>query len=468
MRPLVALLAVFLAAPIPAQPVPPSVNYQGRLTDNTPAQTPITGVVNMTFAIWDSQTGGARLWLEPASGTLPVAANAGIFSVEMGQNGVPIPHSVFASGAARWLELTANGETLAPRQALTSVGYAEHCESAGTAATAGSVTNGVVTTGSYADPAWITAISGSKLLSGSVNLGTAVNGVLSVTNGGTGQSSSFTDGQLLIGRTSDGLLVKGTLTAGNGIQIANGAGAITLSTPIPTVPNVQIFTADGTWIKPAGAQIVRVVLVGAGKGGDSGYKSNGVSQPGGSGGYGGGRTEIVIPASSLPDSVAVVVAPGGLGAPAKTSGTGQNLASNPGATSFGSFVRIGYSEWSGGSGSFLNAFGAGGGGTGGNSTAPGGNGANGGSWSQLISTSGGGSGVSVCTGGDGAAVTVNYPMGGGGGAGGDGKVAGDGCPGGNGGLYGGGGGGGGSTSDSTGSSGAGGNGASGIVVVFSY
>ena len=82
---------------------------------------------------------------------------------------------------------------------------------------AGTATNGVVTTGSYADPAWITSISASKIA-----------GTLAVDKGGTGQSS-YTDGQILIGNTTGNTLTKTTLTAGSGITITNGSGAITIA-----------------------------------------------------------------------------------------------------------------------------------------------------------------------------------------------------------------------------------------------
>ena len=53
-------------------------------------------------------------------------------------------------------------------------------------------------------------------------------GTLNVANGGTGQTS-YTNGQLLIGNTSTGLLTKTTLTAGTNITITNGPGTITIA-----------------------------------------------------------------------------------------------------------------------------------------------------------------------------------------------------------------------------------------------
>src|SRR6185369_4276022 len=80
-----------------AQAVPTLVNYQGRLTDNTPQQNPLTAAVPMSFSIWDAPSGGTQLWLEPAAGTTTVAVTGGIFTVLLGGNGVPIPASVFNS-----------------------------------------------------------------------------------------------------------------------------------------------------------------------------------------------------------------------------------------------------------------------------------------------------------------------------------------------------------------------------------
>jgi hypothetical protein len=54
---------------------------------------------------------------------------------------------------------------------------------------AGTATNGVVTTGSYADPSWITSLAGSKV-SGDISGNAAnVSGIVAIANGGTGAST---------------------------------------------------------------------------------------------------------------------------------------------------------------------------------------------------------------------------------------------------------------------------------------
>ena len=64
--------------------------------------------------------------------------------------------------------------------------------------------------------------------SGQLDVATGVTGIQAVANGGTGQST-YTDGQLLIGNTTGNTLTKATLTAGSGVTITNGAGAITIA-----------------------------------------------------------------------------------------------------------------------------------------------------------------------------------------------------------------------------------------------
>jgi hypothetical protein len=64
---------------------------------------------------------------------------------------------------------------------------------------------------------------------------------LSVATGGTGQTS-YTNGQLLIGKTTGNTLSKATLTAGTNVTITNGSGAITIAA---TDTNTQYTAGDG-------------------------------------------------------------------------------------------------------------------------------------------------------------------------------------------------------------------------------
>jgi hypothetical protein len=70
----------------------------------------------------------------------------------------------------------------------------------------------------------LTFSGGPVTTSGTVTLA----GTLAVASGGTGQTS-YTNGQLLIGNTTGSTLTKATLTAGSGVTITNGTGAITIA-----------------------------------------------------------------------------------------------------------------------------------------------------------------------------------------------------------------------------------------------
>lgn len=62
---------------------------------------------------------------------------------------------------------------------------------------------------------------------GTIGSGTWEGSVIGTSFGGTGQSN-YTNGQLLIGNTTGGTLVKSTLTEGAGVSISNGPGSITI------------------------------------------------------------------------------------------------------------------------------------------------------------------------------------------------------------------------------------------------
>jgi hypothetical protein len=93
-----------------------TVNYQGRLADNTGA--PLTGTYSMTFALHDAPSAGALVWGPEIHVAVPVSD--GLFNVGLGsQTEGGIPTSVWQGD--RYLEVEVGGETLSPRELIRSV-----------------------------------------------------------------------------------------------------------------------------------------------------------------------------------------------------------------------------------------------------------------------------------------------------------------------------------------------------------
>lgn len=113
------LLIVSFSVAVSAQ-VPRLINYQGRLTDKDGQA--LDGSYQLTFKIYDVETAGASLW-EEVHTTVIID---GLFSVLLGDNQdlmLPFDKPYF-------LEIQVGGETMSPRQQITSVGYAVKSESA--------------------------------------------------------------------------------------------------------------------------------------------------------------------------------------------------------------------------------------------------------------------------------------------------------------------------------------------------
>lgn len=72
-------------------------------------------------------------------------------------------------------------------------------------------------------------VTSSLTTVGTIGTGTWQGTTIAVGFGGTGLSTTPTDGQLLIGSTSGNNYVKSTLTAGNGITVTNGSGSVTIA-----------------------------------------------------------------------------------------------------------------------------------------------------------------------------------------------------------------------------------------------
>ena len=93
------------------------------------------------------------------------------------------------------------------------------------AGNAGTVTNGVYTTGSYSDPAWLTSLSGSKITGAMTGTTIGFDDVTSATN--LGQALLVGNGSTL-GPTGTGVITANAISAGTyGISITGNAGTAT-------------------------------------------------------------------------------------------------------------------------------------------------------------------------------------------------------------------------------------------------
>jgi hypothetical protein len=112
------------AQPAPSAPntvvVPLLVNFSGVLTDAN--HKPLKGVAGVTFALYEDAQGGAPLWMETQN---VQPDKTGHYSVMLGSTLSPgLPSNLFASGAARWLGVQAQGQPEQLRVLLVAVPYA--------------------------------------------------------------------------------------------------------------------------------------------------------------------------------------------------------------------------------------------------------------------------------------------------------------------------------------------------------
>lgn len=219
-----------------------------------------------------------------------------------------------------------------------------------------------------------------------------------------------------------------------------------LAGPVGTA-SVTVFTASGTWNKPAGTKTVRVRVIGGG-GAGGGVPVTTASRAIGGGGGGGGCVEKFYSASSLGSSEPVVVGATKAGSAGLDGGNGNPSTFSAGGNLLTGAGGVGGQASGVSTTGTIAAGGAGGAATGGDINTPGGPGSPGFTHTNVFGVSG--------KGGD-------TPLG----FGGQSSAAGSGDAAGNAGAnYGSGGGG--ATGDNNAATFAGGAGAAGVVIVESY
>src|SRR5215471_5559347 len=103
--------------------------------------------------------------------------------------------------------------------------------------------------------------------------------------------------------------------------------------------DIQFFTANGTWTKPANARLTFVICIGAGAGGGGGRRGAAASaRTGGGGGGPGGWLDVFFLSSLLGATETIIVGAGGTGGAARTTDNGANIGVAGGNSSFGSWI----------------------------------------------------------------------------------------------------------------------------------
>ncbi len=267
----ITLLAC-VALPLAAQTIPATINYQGRLTDNSPSQAPVNASVPMAFAIYDAATLGTKLWSEPATGGISVPISNGIFSVALGSS-VTIPPTVFTGAtSARYLEITlnpgaVNQEILSPRQLVSATGYANLAQNANNAVSATTATNsaqlgGVAASGylTTSGTAFDSARLGGTLASGwqmaltpaSCPANQFFTGITQAGAATCAAAPGFTEVDPKVGTLTTGRIPRWNATSlADGTLFDTGA-AVGLRTTTPAAP---LHVAPGTPVLAGGIQL---------------------------------------------------------------------------------------------------------------------------------------------------------------------------------------------------------------------
>lgn len=153
------------------------------------------------------------------------------------------------------------------------------------------------------------------------------NGYLTESNGGTGANlSALPNGSILVQNTANvGIGTFGQGTTGQFVQ-SQGPGVNPTWASTTWVPtNIQVFTANGTWTKPAGVSTVYVKAWGAGAGAGGASANNAIGGGGGSCAYSEGFIAVT-------GNVSVGIGTYGVGGNGANAGTDGGNATFAGTT----------------------------------------------------------------------------------------------------------------------------------------
>jgi len=229
-----------------------------------------SGANSLTF----TTTGATNLTL-PTSGTVATTSNT-VASISFGTTGFTPSTATSGAVTVAGTLSAANGGTGVANNAANTITFTGNY-SLGLTLTGNTgvtlPTTGTLATLAGSETLTNKTINGSNNTISNISLATAVTGTLPTGNGGTGNTATPTNGQLLIGNGSGFSLA--TLTAGSNITITNSSGGITIASTgggggTPGGSNTQVqfnnsgsfggsanFTWDGTNVQIGATGAVR-------------------------------------------------------------------------------------------------------------------------------------------------------------------------------------------------------------------